>query len=295
MHNTEIEETIVAEELTIQLPNFKLGGLRWGTGNPQKILALHGWLDNAASFTHLAPLLAQQGSDVVAIDLPGHGNSQHRPQGVTYHLVDYLREVHLVLDALRWQQPILLGHSLGGIVASMLCAAAPQRIDKLIMLESLGPIASKPGDFSANLHNALSKVLRDFSAKKIYATIDAAASDRMNGFGKISKEAARILVQRNLSPAESGWVWKTDSRLLWPSFIRLTEPQVQAYLASLSLPLQVIAAADGYVSLDPDKNTRLTCLTSARKDLAEGGHHFHLDGEVDKIALCIKEFLNNSD
>ena len=38
-----------------------IAALQWGTGNPHKVLALHGWLDNAASFWHLAPLLAEHG------------------------------------------------------------------------------------------------------------------------------------------------------------------------------------------------------------------------------------------
>jgi len=48
-----------------------LRGLRWGRSGDASILALHGWLDNAASFARLAPLLMD--ADVVAIDLPGHG------------------------------------------------------------------------------------------------------------------------------------------------------------------------------------------------------------------------------
>ena len=47
-----------------------LRGLRWGRPGNTPILALHGWLDNAASFSRLAPLLLDV--DVVAIDLPGH-------------------------------------------------------------------------------------------------------------------------------------------------------------------------------------------------------------------------------
>jgi pimeloyl-ACP methyl ester carboxylesterase len=278
------------EEISLQLEDLRVGGLRWGADNPQKILAVHGWLDNAASFYFLAPLLAARGYELVAIDLPGHGNSQHRPKGSSYHLVDYLREMHQVLDVLQWPHPVLLGHSLGGIIASMLCAAAPDRVQKLVMLESVGPITSDPADLPGNLQSALTRVLKQNSVKRVYRSIDAAVTDRQKGFGKISKAASHVLVSRNLMPAEDGWVWKTDSRLRWPSFIRFTEPQVAAYLSSLTLPVLLIAATQGYISLDHNKNPRLAYLNNARTEWAEGGHHFHMDGDVDKIAKVIAGF-----
>lgn len=48
------------------------------------MIALHGWLDNAASFSLLAPLLANQ--RILALDLDGHGYSGHRPAGAQYLL-----------------------------------------------------------------------------------------------------------------------------------------------------------------------------------------------------------------
>jgi pimeloyl-ACP methyl ester carboxylesterase len=48
----------------------------------KKILCLHGWLDNAASFNRLAPLLLeqeqQQPMEILALDFPGHGLSGHK-------------------------------------------------------------------------------------------------------------------------------------------------------------------------------------------------------------------------
>ena len=52
---------------------LQMAGLRWGTPGARPLLALHGWLDNAQSFTPLAPHLSQ--FDFVALDLTGHGRS----------------------------------------------------------------------------------------------------------------------------------------------------------------------------------------------------------------------------
>ena len=50
--------------------------LQFGNPNGKPVLALHGWLDNAASFIPMAPYLAEH--NLVAIDMLGHGGSTHR-------------------------------------------------------------------------------------------------------------------------------------------------------------------------------------------------------------------------
>jgi len=93
------------------------------------VIALHGWLDNAASFSHLAPLLP--GLRIVALDQAGHGHSSHRAPGSGYQLWDYALDVLLVADQLGWQKFALLGHSMGAIVSLLLAGAVPERISRL--------------------------------------------------------------------------------------------------------------------------------------------------------------------
>ena len=69
-----------ARELTLDLPHLRLAARAWGDPSLPPLLALHGWLDNAASFDRLAPLLCEH-FHIVALDLPGHGRSGHRPAG----------------------------------------------------------------------------------------------------------------------------------------------------------------------------------------------------------------------
>ena len=129
----------------------RIEGLRFGNPEGPPVLALHGWLDNAASFIPMAPYLATH--DIVAIDMLGHGASSHIPKGYDYAFVDWLHDILDVLDALDWQKAHLLGHSLGGALASVLAAGAPERIASLALIEALGPppwpgehAAESPGD-----------------------------------------------------------------------------------------------------------------------------------------------------
>ena len=126
-----------AKEITIQLPHIKLAAKLWGSQDKPLILALHGWLDNANSFLPLSQCLADY--QIMAIDWPGHGLSEHRPGKYPLHWIDYLYDLDALLTALpAHQQPTaILGHSLGGIIASAYTAAFPEKVASLVLVEAL--------------------------------------------------------------------------------------------------------------------------------------------------------------
>ncbi|RZA20347.1 MAG: alpha/beta fold hydrolase, partial [Lysobacteraceae bacterium] len=121
-------------EAGIDIPLGRIAALRTHGDGP-RVLALHGWLDNAASFIPLSPHLHQL--DVVAIDLPGHGRSAHLPAGTDYSFVGAMNAVLDVADALGWARFALLGHSMGAGIASLIAAACPQRIERLLAIDAL--------------------------------------------------------------------------------------------------------------------------------------------------------------
>ncbi len=148
------------EEITLDTPCLRIAGRRSGKAAGPKLLAVHGWLDNAASFAPLAPHFADH--DLVAIDLPGHGRSSHRAPGAWYHFIDYCSDVLAVADALGWPHFALLGHSLGGAVSSMLAAALPERIERLIYLTAFLP---RDGE-DAMSHQGLGPFIYEFDKYK---------------------------------------------------------------------------------------------------------------------------------
>ena len=132
---------MAAKEEKFQVFGQTLAALSWdGEGEP--VLALHGWLDNAASYI---PLASQWQRPMVALDFSGHGHSDHRPDGVVTHLVDHVRDVLAVADQLGWQRFTLVGHSMGAGIACLFAAAFPERISRLVLIEGLGP-PSTPGE-----------------------------------------------------------------------------------------------------------------------------------------------------
>ena len=135
----------IAGEIRLPAGRGEIAALRAGDPSGPKLLALHGWLDNAASFEPLFDEFA--GFDVVALDLPGHGASSHREAGYDYVYVDWLHDVLDALDALDWQRAHLLGHSMGATIASTLAAAAPARVAKLAHMEKPAAVGARLREF----------------------------------------------------------------------------------------------------------------------------------------------------
>ena len=139
-------------QIELELPIGRIHALHNNTRSETRVLCLHGWLDNHASFLPMLPWL--QGVECVAVDLIGHGRSAHRERGAFYHYIDYVRDIKLISDALQWQSCHLLGHSMGGSLSLMTCNAYPGLVQSLCMIDTLHPMTRAPKEGPAMLAQA---------------------------------------------------------------------------------------------------------------------------------------------
>ena len=269
---------ILAEELRLECAGGVLAARRWGEPSLPPLLALHGWLDNAGSFDALAPLLATQWH-IVALDLRGHGQSVHIPAGAWYHYVDYFDDIRATLDRLGWARASLLGHSLGGALASQFAAIYPERVERLLLIEALGPLTRTLDDALPRLRQALDQHAA-FAARRplrVYPTLDEAIAAR-RAANDLSEGAARAIVTRGVRAVEGGWVWSSDPRLTVVSPQRYSEEEVLATLAGIRAPTRLVLA-------DPPTSYLPTAMMDARAARVPdmqvvhlpGNHHLHLE------------------
>jgi pimeloyl-ACP methyl ester carboxylesterase len=280
------------EEVRLSLPHIELAAHLYGPADGIPVIALHGWLDNAASFARLAPLLP--GLRIAAVDLPGHGHSDHRPKGSSYAIWDYAHDVLQVAEQLGWQRFALLGHSMGAIVSVIVAAAAPERVSRLALIDGLIPNTAEAEEAPQKLHEALQARLALAGKKKpVYAQIDRAIEARMRGVGAVSREAAELLAQRGLMPVPGGYTWRADSQLTLPSPMRFTRAHAMAFVRSLKCPAKLVLAEQGMMHAQPGIHAVLADLPVTVEQLP-GGHHLHLDDEQGAalVAGCFKAFLN---
>lgn len=275
------------EELSLDLGTIRVAARAHGPVDGPPVLALHGWLDNAATFDPLAPML--DGMRVVAPDLPGHAHSDHRPPGVVYHFIDYVADALTVADTLGWQRFALLGHSLGGAIGTLLAGACPERVERLALIEAVGPLAEEPEQAPQRLAQSVTYGGR---STRYYDSIDQAVATRRT-VGELSDAAARRLVERGTVAEAAGIRWRYDRRLWRPSPYRMTEDQVLAFLTAIRAPTLLIAADDGYIHPDhPVIARRLDCLADGTVHHLPGNHHLHLE-DPEPVAQRLRPFLTS--
>ncbi|MEO6102486.1 MAG: alpha/beta hydrolase, partial [Pseudoxanthomonas sp.] len=223
-------------EVDFEVPIGRITGLRSGSPDGSKVLALHGWLDNAASFLPLAAQFPHL--DLVMLDLPGHGRSAHLGPGADYNLLVTVNAVLDVADTLGWERFALLGHSMGAGIASILAASLPQRITRLVAIEALGALAEAPERTTARLREAVAAA-RALASKKLRVFPDLVAPIRARmQANQLSEPSARLLVERGVVAVEGGFVWSSDPRLTLPAMQRMTEAQVRQLIAGIECPTQ---------------------------------------------------------
>jgi pimeloyl-ACP methyl ester carboxylesterase len=271
------------------LPHMQLAGQSWGDSRAEPVIALHGWLDNAASFNWLAPRLSDY--YVLAPDLAGHGLSDHRPAATPYYIWDNLADLLALADQQGLSSFHLLGHSMGAGIAALLAAVAPERVRSLVLLDGLAPMTTAAEQAPAQMAQALRQRSRIGTRHvKHYASFDEAVTARARSRFPVPHAAAEALVERALSPSPAGWKWHTDPCLILPSVLRLTEAQVCEFLKLIKAPTLLCLAEQGIATSQTHKLA--ACVESIQVEYLPGSHHFHLEaGTVDSLAAHILQHL----
>jgi pimeloyl-ACP methyl ester carboxylesterase len=275
-------------ERRLRLPNLDIAARDWGPQDGGRVLALHGWLDNAASFDGLAPLL--DGLRMVALDLPGHGRSDRLPPRCGFHFVDWVATVLEAADALEWGRFSVLGHSMGAGIATLLPAAAADRIDRVVLLEGMGPLAEPAERAPATLAEALVQEARlEVAEPRIFPNLEAAVAARRRDTD-LDAESARRLVERGIEVVGAGVRFTYDPRLRARSRVRFTEEQVHAFLRAIACPVLAVRASHGWPFPEELVAARAAVVPDLRVVEVEGGHHVHLT-HPERVAPAVREFL----
>lgn len=276
-------------ELTIDLPGLRLAARAWGPEDGRPVLALHGWLDNAGSFDALAPLLG--GVHLVALDLPGHGRSEHRPPGAAYHLTDYVLDAAAAADRLGWERYAVMGHSLGGGIGMLLAASLPAEVERLVLLDGLAPGTTEPADAPARLTAAIrERRAPPARRERVYPTLEDAMTRLAMVNPALSAPALRALVARGTRPTDGGLCFAADPRLRGTSPLRLSRAHVDAFLDGVRCPTLLVRPSAG-IPLEPGQVEHwLGRLCAVRVIQVAGHHHAHLD-DAPSMARKIDAFL----
>jgi pimeloyl-ACP methyl ester carboxylesterase len=147
----------------------------WGVPGTGSLVCLHGVAHTGAIFEGLGRQLSARGTSVVALDLRGHGGSLREPP---WNTATHVRDVLDTVEALGIERATWVGHSFGGRLVAELAAAAPERTERLVMLD--------PG-----LEVSPARALQAAEIERLdwnFATPDGALNAMLSGFSMVAPD-----------------------------------------------------------------------------------------------------------
>ena len=281
----------LGEETEFEIFGRKMTAKLWGNPAGYPTLAIHGWLDNAGTFDRLAPLLSEL--NIIALDLAGHGKSDHRAPGVQYHHGDYVLDIMSLVETLGWSTFNLIGHSMGGQISSVIAATFPDRVNQAFMIDGF----AAEGTYSdeervAGNRQAIEKMITAHTRPaKVFEDTQSIAL-RVPQATDQTLDAASVLVSRGHKIVDGGVSWRTDPRIRYPSSNRFTRNQLNIMLQQSTSPALLIVAEQGdrwYQGEVPVSEIHHPNLTVVRLD---GPHHIHLEADyVNQVADLARAFF----
>jgi pimeloyl-ACP methyl ester carboxylesterase len=253
---------------------YRVRFLRWAPETPTAppLLLLHGSTAHAHWWSHLAPLLAAD-RHVVAMDITGHGDSDHRARYGVDLWADELLAVARAIDPAQ-TGVVVVGHSLGGHIATVAATRDEHPFTGVIQCETVvGPRQRDPRERPAT------------GGKRYYASAEAAVArfrltpPQRESLSFITGRIAR----QSLRQYPEGWSWKFD-----PGFLTGSPRSHSALLdvvARLHCPIACIYAEHGLVSRDAAARVAAAAIVPATiVELPATGHHPMLDQPLALVA-----------
>ena len=134
------------ETKTVELNGLRFNLNFWGKPSGRPLLLVHGFMDVGASFAALADDLGDD-FHCVAPDLRGFGDTDPTPNGVGYFFYEYVPDLHGIIEAVWPGEAIaILGHSMGGNIASMYAGTFSERVSHLVNVDGFGIADMPPED-----------------------------------------------------------------------------------------------------------------------------------------------------
>jgi pimeloyl-ACP methyl ester carboxylesterase len=259
-----------------------MSALVWSTGSPEFVL-LHGRAENAHTWDTVALALDRP---LVALDLPGHGHSDHRPDG----LFSPRKNAHDVAIAVRNLAPdarAVVGMSFGGLTAIALAASSSNLVRRLVLVDVTPGVD----------HKKAATVAGPLSGPASFTSFDEILAQAIKSNPTRSVSSLRRGVLHNAVRRDDGrWVWRYQR----PQSLDGLEADILADFAPLwndvdmvRVPIMLVrGGAFGTVVDDIDEAELRRRQPSARIELVEeAGHSIQGDQPVE-LATLLADFVN---
>jgi len=286
-----------SESLFFDVRGLRYHVRRWAASSSSagapKLVLLHGWMDVSASFQFLVDAL-QRDWDVYAPDWRGYGQTDWGKSDC-YWFPDYIADLDFLLERIETSPVNLVGHSLGGNVASLYAGVKPARVARLVNLEGFGMQATRAEQAPKRYARWLEE-LRDPSQLRAYASFAALADRLQQGNPRLSREKAEFLARHWGREEGAGVVLRGDPahKIVNPVLYRYEE--VRACWQQVTAPVLWVDAdgSDTLKRLGLDEAQHAERRAAFRNlryaTVRDAGHMLHHD-QPEAVARLIEGFL----
>ncbi len=270
----------------------------WGAPTSPAVLVLHGFMDHGRAYAPAIDLL-ERDFFVIAPDLRGHGLSEWVGDGGYYHFYDYFFDVGALLRELEVERFSIVGHSMGGSVSTGFAALNAARVERVMLLEGMGPPFSKLEDTVTRLvqwsealqWDRVSGDVASRRAKRRAMKDEEDAASKLRGMNpRLDPEIALRLASTFTEPApDGGVVWCYDPLHRTPAAKPFVEEEARAYWSALTMPVLSLYGEHGWA---PDRlDDRHAAVADLRTGTVRGaGHNIHHDKPA-TVARLIDGFI----
>jgi len=272
----------------IEVRGLEVHVTEWGEDGSPLLVYLHGWADTGATFQFVVDSLPDAWH-VVAPDLRGFGRTACDCS--SYWFPDYLADLAELLDVLSPDNPaVLVGHSMGGNIASLFAGVLPERVRALVNIEGFGLPDSDPGE-APGRYRAWIEEMRGPESFQTYPDVGALAERIARRHRNMDLARATFVARLwGRERFDGKVVLRADPRHRLPNPVLYRRAEAEACWRAITAPvLLVTGAASDFAARGLGDLT--TVLPQAAHVVIEGaGHMLHFE-RPEALAATIDAYL----
>ena len=294
-HHLRMTPCLLSRSLHLQLNHHRHHVRIWGDDDWPRLFMLHGWMDHSATFQFLAEAFTRR-YQIIAPDWRGFGGSDWNSG--SYYSPDYLADLDALLAHFSPRQPVhLIGHSMGGMIASLYAGIRPERVASLVSIEGFGMPDSQPADAPERYARWLEQKRSGMSFGPL-TSLDMLAARMQRRQPHLTPERALWLAgQWTTTDPHGGLQYRADPRhkMVNPVLYRLEE--AKACWRRITCPvLWVIGGTPEHsASAQAVFNTldeRRSCFARLSEVTIDNAGHMVQQEQPEALAKAIEDFLS---
>ena len=281
---------------TMRVRGLDLHLTRWGPDPSESnlpVFLLHGWQDTGDTFQFMIDEF-ERDWPLVALDWRGFGRSEWPQDG--YWFADYLADLDALLDGLSRGAPArIVGHSMGGNIASLYAGVRPEKVRCVANLEGFGLPRSSPQQAPTQLRQWLDQV-KSRPALKDYDSVEQLASVIRFRYPRFNDAQAAFMAAAWSQERDGRIRLLGDSRHRWVNPVRYHREDAEACWREVKAPvLMLLGDESEYLSKlgadGSDAALRNIIPQIEILRIAGAGHMLHIE-KADVVAPLIENFLS---